>query len=73
MSQQSWVVLVWILDSNFLILLQASTEDIRNAYKVLSKRFHPDKHSDPTLKLAAESMFNRLKKVYDGEFAMMLI
>lgn len=44
---------------------QASTEEVRNAYKLLSKRFHPDKHSDPQLKLAAEAMFNRLKKVYD--------
>lgn len=43
----------------------ASMEDIRNAYKLLSKRFHPDKHRDPKLKLAAEMMFNRLKKVYD--------
>lgn len=45
--------------------IQASMEDIRNAYKLLSKRFHPDKHRDPKLKLAAEMMFNRLKKVYD--------
>lgn len=43
----------------------ASTDEVRNAYKLLSKRFHPDKHSDPQLKLAAEAMFNRLKKVYD--------
>lgn len=44
----------------------ATAEEIRNAYKSLSKRFHPDKHSaDATLKAAAESMFDRLKKIYE--------
>ena len=46
----------------------ATAEEIRNAYKVLSKRFHPDKHresTDESLKAAAETLFGRLKHIYD--------
>lgn len=45
---------------------QATGEHIRNSYKLLSRRFHPDKHSDPALKRQAALMFDKLKKVYDG-------
>ncbi|KAI2802825.1 hypothetical protein RDWZM_001104 [Blomia tropicalis] len=44
---------------------RATAEEIRNAFKLMSKRYHPDKHTDPALKAAAESMFGRLKKCYD--------
>lgn len=44
----------------------ATTEQIRNQYKILSRRYHPDKHKDPKVKQDAELMFNKLKKAYDG-------
>ncbi|KAL6260832.1 dnaJ homolog subfamily C member 11 [Pogonomyrmex barbatus] len=43
----------------------ASPEDISNAYRRLSKLYHPDKHTDPTLKKEAEVLFNRTKKAYE--------
>ncbi|XP_011151272.1 dnaJ homolog subfamily C member 11 isoform X2 [Harpegnathos saltator] len=43
----------------------ASPEDISNAYRRQSKLYHPDKHTDPTLKKEAEILFNRTKKAYE--------
>ncbi|KYN27745.1 PREDICTED: dnaJ homolog subfamily C member 11 isoform X1 [Trachymyrmex cornetzi] len=43
----------------------ASPEDISNAYRRLSRLYHPDKHVDPTLKKEAEILFNRTKKAYE--------
>ncbi|XP_011685885.1 PREDICTED: dnaJ homolog subfamily C member 11 [Wasmannia auropunctata] len=43
----------------------ASPEDISNAYRRLSRLYHPDKHTDPTLKKEAEILFNRTKKAYE--------
>lgn len=50
----------------FLFLLQASVDDIRNSFRLLSRQFHPDKHTNPALKRQAELMFDKLKKAYDG-------
>ncbi|OTF72773.1 DnaJ-like protein [Euroglyphus maynei] len=43
----------------------ASLDDIRNAFRLFSRQFHPDKHTNPALKQQAELMFDKLKKVYD--------
>ncbi|XP_032684915.1 dnaJ homolog subfamily C member 11 isoform X2 [Odontomachus brunneus] len=43
----------------------ASPEDISNAYRRQSRLYHPDKHTDPTLKKEAEILFNRTKKAYE--------
>ncbi|KAL1494865.1 hypothetical protein ABEB36_010383 [Hypothenemus hampei] len=44
---------------------EASKEEINNAYRRLSRIYHPDKHLDPTLKAKAEIMFNKTKKAYE--------
>ncbi|OXU26015.1 hypothetical protein TSAR_010719 [Trichomalopsis sarcophagae] len=43
----------------------ASAEEISNAYRRLSKCYHPDKHTDPALKKDAEVLFNRTNKAYE--------
>ncbi|XP_063224504.1 dnaJ homolog subfamily C member 11 [Bacillus rossius redtenbacheri] len=43
----------------------ASNEDITNAYRRLSRLYHPDKHFDPELKKEAELIFNKTKKAYE--------
>ncbi|KAI1315551.1 hypothetical protein EDD11_000624 [Mortierella claussenii] len=43
----------------------ASDEDIKDSYKRLSRIFHPDKHSDPTLKQAAETKFHVINKAFE--------
>ncbi|XP_014474291.1 PREDICTED: dnaJ homolog subfamily C member 11 isoform X2 [Dinoponera quadriceps] len=43
----------------------ASPEDISNAYRRQSRLYHPDKHTDSTLKKEAEVLFNRTKKAYE--------
>ncbi|XP_058808577.1 dnaJ homolog subfamily C member 11 isoform X2 [Phymastichus coffea] len=43
----------------------ATPEEISNAYRRLSKLYHPDKHSDPALKKDAEILFNRTNKAYE--------
>ncbi|KAH9528393.1 DnaJ (Hsp40), sub C, member 11 [Dermatophagoides farinae] len=43
----------------------ASVDDIRNSFRLLSRQFHPDKHTNPALKRQAELMFDKLKKAYD--------
>ncbi|XP_048520604.1 dnaJ homolog subfamily C member 11 [Dendroctonus ponderosae] len=44
---------------------EASREEINNAYRRLSRMYHPDKHLDPGLKSKAEIMFNKTKKAYE--------
>ncbi|XP_050501435.1 dnaJ homolog subfamily C member 11 isoform X1 [Diabrotica virgifera virgifera] len=44
---------------------EASKEEINNAYRRLSRIYHPDKHVDPELKEKAEIMFNKTKKAYE--------
>ncbi|KAG0319904.1 hypothetical protein BGZ99_004844 [Dissophora globulifera] len=43
----------------------ASEEDIKDSYKRLSRIFHPDKHSDPALKQAAETKFHIINKAFE--------
>ncbi|KAJ8970872.1 hypothetical protein NQ314_000997, partial [Rhamnusium bicolor] len=44
---------------------EASREEINNAYRRLSRMYHPDKHVDPALKAKAEVMFNKTKRAYE--------
>ncbi|KAL3200244.1 hypothetical protein MRX96_043540 [Rhipicephalus microplus] len=50
----------------FLNIGKDATEDeIKNAYKRLSKIYHPDKHADPLSKRDAEVLFNKTRRAYD--------
>jgi DnaJ family protein C protein 11 len=42
---------------------EATREEINNAYRRLSRMYHPDKHVDPELKTKAENLFNKTKKL----------
>ncbi|KAL3280890.1 hypothetical protein HHI36_004117 [Cryptolaemus montrouzieri] len=44
---------------------EASKEEINNAYRRLSRVYHPDKHLDAELKNKAEILFNKTKKAYE--------
>ncbi|XP_044266778.1 dnaJ homolog subfamily C member 11 [Tribolium madens] len=44
---------------------EATKEEISNAYRRLSRMYHPDKHVDPELKTKAEILFNKTKKAYE--------
>ncbi|KAK9888854.1 hypothetical protein WA026_001075 [Henosepilachna vigintioctopunctata] len=44
---------------------EASKEEISNAYRRLSRVYHPDKHVVPELKNKAEILFNKTKKAYE--------
>ncbi|KAF9423309.1 hypothetical protein BGZ94_008349 [Podila epigama] len=43
----------------------ATEEEIKDSYKRLSRVFHPDKHSHPTLKEAAETKFHTINKAFE--------
>nr|CAG4649188.1 EOG090X03AJ [Scapholeberis mucronata]SVE93518.1 EOG090X03AJ [Scapholeberis mucronata] len=43
----------------------APQEEITNAYRRLSRIYHPDKHTDPLRKKEAEVLFNKTKKAYE--------
>ncbi|KAH8041726.1 hypothetical protein HPB51_017528 [Rhipicephalus microplus] len=47
--------------------IQATEDEIKNAYKRLSKIYHPDKHADPLSKRDAEVLFNKTRRAYDGK------
>ena len=47
--------------------LQATQNEITQAYRRLSKVFHPDKHIDEQDKKRAQRIFNRVKRAYEGE------
>lgn len=47
------------------ITKDATQEEITNAYRRLSKTFHPDKHADPLSKRDAEVLFNKTRRAYD--------
>ncbi|KAG1671932.1 DnaJ subfamily C member 11 [Nymphon striatum] len=57
------------LEDDFYSFLNVSSEatdsDISNAFRKLSKMYHPDKHSDPVKKKEAEMMFNKIKVAYE--------
>ncbi|KAK0536162.1 hypothetical protein OC835_002124 [Tilletia horrida] len=44
---------------------EASEDQIREAYRTLAVSFHPDKHTDPALKSAAESRFREIQHAYE--------
>ncbi|XP_012943726.1 dnaJ homolog subfamily C member 11 [Aplysia californica] len=58
-----------ILKSDYYALLNvardASLEEINNAFRHLSKIYHPDKHVNPDRKKKAEEIFNKLRKAHD--------
>ncbi|CAL1531044.1 unnamed protein product [Lymnaea stagnalis] len=58
-----------ILKSDYYALLnvdkKASVDEINNAFRHLSKIYHPDKHVDPVKKKKAEEVFNKLRKAHD--------
>ncbi|XP_067005008.1 dnaJ homolog subfamily C member 11 isoform X1 [Anabrus simplex] len=43
----------------------ATNEEINNAYRRLSRLYHPDKHVDPVRKAEAEQLFSKTKKAYE--------
>lgn len=43
----------------------ASSEEINNAYRRLSRLYHPDKHTDPDRKREAELLFSKTKRAYE--------
>src|SRR5690349_15633797 len=43
----------------------ASPEDIRQAHRIVAKLLHPDQHTDPALRLAAEAQMRRLNAMVD--------
>lgn len=43
----------------------ATDEDISNAYRRLSRLYHPDKHMNPERKKEAEVLFSKTKKAYE--------
>lgn len=44
---------------------QATPEEISNAYRKLSRLYHPDKHLEPESKKQAENLFNKTKRAYE--------
>ncbi|KAL7648908.1 UNVERIFIED_CONTAM: hypothetical protein RMT77_000842 [Armadillidium vulgare] len=44
----------------------ANDEEISNAYRRLSRMYHPDKHTDPQRKKEAEILFSKTKKAYEA-------
>lgn len=48
------------------IMLKASPEDIRQAFKRLSILYHPDKHTDIERKKSAEVIFQKINRAYSG-------
>ncbi|XP_050414413.1 dnaJ homolog subfamily C member 11 [Patella vulgata] len=57
------------LTTDFYSLLnvgrEASTDEINNAFRQLSKIYHPDKHFSPNKKKMAEVMFTKIKKAHE--------
>lgn len=43
----------------------ATPEEISNAYRKLSRMYHPDKHLEPDSKKQAENLFNKTKRAYE--------
>lgn len=58
-----------LLEEDFYTFLNlprnAPQEDITNAYRRLSRIYHPDKHTDALRKKEAEVLFNKTKKAYE--------
>lgn len=45
--------------------LNATKEEINNAYRQYSKLFHPDKHQSEEKKLKADILFNKIKRAHE--------
>jgi len=43
----------------------ASSEEIRNAFRALARLLHPDQHIDPQLKKIAEAQMRKLNRIYE--------
>lgn len=43
----------------------ASTEDVRRAYRNLAQVFHPDKHTNDELRGQAKEAFSKLQEAYE--------
>lgn len=43
----------------------ATDDEINNAYRRLSRLYHPDKHTDPERKVEAELLFGKTKRAYE--------
>lgn len=48
------------------ITFKATDDEINNAYRRLSRLYHPDKHTDPERKVEAELLFGKTKRAYEG-------
>lgn len=46
--------------------LQATPQEIDRAFRQLSRKFHPDRHSEEERKRDAEAHFARLQRAHDG-------
>ena len=55
--------LLWFIS---FITFQATDDEINNAYRRLSRLYHPDKHTDPERKVEAELLFSKTKRAYEG-------
>jgi preprotein translocase subunit Sec63 len=47
---------------------QASKDEINNAFRKMSRIYHPDKHTSEDTKIKAEVLFNKIKKAHEGLF-----
>jgi len=43
----------------------ANDKAIKKAYRTLARKYHPDRHQDPTKKQKAEKLFIRVAQAYD--------
>lgn len=48
------------------VVLQATQDELKAAYRRLCMLYHPDKHRDPELKRQAEQLFNLVHEAYEG-------
>jgi hypothetical protein len=55
------------LSKRLLFWVQASEEDIKDAYERAIEAFRLGKHSDPSLKEAAESNIEIIRKAFEGD------
>ena len=50
-----------------MLTLQASIDDVNNAFRRLSRIYHPDKHaSAPEKATDAQRLFTKIKKAHEG-------
>ncbi|XP_023215664.1 dnaJ homolog subfamily C member 11-like [Centruroides sculpturatus] len=52
----------------FNVSKTATSEEVSNAYRRLSKLYHPDKHNDAIKKKDAEVLFNKTRRIYEGKY-----